>query len=147
MKEKKLEVTSTVEHMHEGFPRFVCIPLEVVAPWGIEVTTTVEGTLNGVEIGRRSLKCWDDRKCWWIDIPEPLRKKAGIDTGDKAQLSLHIASEDLPAELADLIAKNSTAKKNWESMTTGQQRMLREEIYAVKQPATKVARAKKWLGV
>ena len=62
-KPNTLNVTGVVEHKHEGLPRFVCIPLKQVAPWGLETTTTVEGELNGVAIGRRSLKRWDDRAC------------------------------------------------------------------------------------
>jgi hypothetical protein len=56
---KSLKVTATVEGKYEQFPRFVCIPLASVSPWKLEGTTTIECTINGVEIGRRSLKRWD----------------------------------------------------------------------------------------
>jgi hypothetical protein len=138
---KPLTLTSTVERKYAQFPRFVCIPLAKVAPWKLEATTTVEGTINGVDIGRRSLKRWDDRKCWWIDLPEPLCKKAGIETGDKVELNLRIASEDLPKELKDLIAKDPQAKARWERLTVGQRRMLREEVSAAKQSSTRTRRA------
>ncbi|HEY0430400.1 MAG TPA: hypothetical protein VGC61_01245 [Pyrinomonadaceae bacterium] len=55
---KTIAVTTVVEHKHERLPRFVCIPIDAVSPWKLEATTTVERTINGVEIGRRSLKCW-----------------------------------------------------------------------------------------
>ena len=142
-----LEITATVEHKHVGFPRFVCMPLEKIAPWKLESTTTIEGTLNNVDIGRRSLKRWDDRECWWIDLPEPLCLKAKIDTGDRVQLSLRIAAVDLPEELARLVSKEPVARKAWEQLTPGQQRMLREEIMAAKQSVTRERRARKALGV
>src|SRR5262245_56934569 len=138
---KPLTVSGTVERKYEQFPRFVCIPLDKVATWKLEATTTVEGTINGADIGRRSLKRWDDRKCWWIDLPEPLCKKAKIETGDRVELKLQIASEDLPRELAELIAKDPKAKARWQKLTAGQQRMLREDVMSARQSSTRARRA------
>jgi len=143
---RTLEVNTVVEHKHEGLPRFVCMGLDSIAPWKLDSTTTVEGTLNGVDLGRRSLKRWDDRGCWWMVLPEQLCRKARVDTGDQVTLRLRIASEDLPKELAELISTNSVAKKSWQQLTTAQQRMLREEILAAKQSATRRRRAQKALG-
>jgi len=144
-KPSKLNVTTIVERKHEGLPQFVCIPLDRVAPWGLKATTTVEGDINGVPLGRRSLKRWDERGCWWIDLPGPLCSKARIQTGDRIKLSLRIASEELPLELKQLITENPTARTNWERLTGGQQRMLREEIHAASQPATRERRARRAL--
>jgi hypothetical protein len=60
---KQIKVTSKVIRHHPQFSRLVTIPLDVVAPWKIEHTTVIEGTINGVDLGRRSLKRWDDRHC------------------------------------------------------------------------------------
>ena len=144
---KTLKVTSTIEHKHQGLPRFVCIPISKVEPWKLQGTTTVEVTMNGVNIGRRSLKRWDDRGCWWMDLADAVCRKANVETGDRAKLSLKIASEELPAELAELIKSNSGARARWEGLTPGQRRMLREEILAAKHPATRARRAARALGV
>jgi hypothetical protein len=138
---KPLSVSGIVERKYEQFSRFVCIPLTKVAPWKLEATTTVEGTINGTDIGRRSLKRGDDRKCWWIDLPEPLCKKAGVETGDRVELQLQIASEDLPQELSELIAKDPKAKSRWLKLTSGQKRMLREDVMSAKQSSTRARRA------
>jgi uncharacterized protein YdeI (YjbR/CyaY-like superfamily) len=103
--------------------------------------------MNGVHIGRRSLKRWDDRGCWWMDLADAVCRKANVETGDRAKLSLKIASEELPAELAELIKSNSGARARWEGLTPGQRRMLREEILAAKHPATRARRAARALGV
>jgi hypothetical protein len=142
-----LNVTSTIEHKHEGLPRFVCIPMSKVDPWKLQGTTTVEVTMNGVNIGRRSLKRWDDRGCWWMDLADAVCRKAKVETGDRAKLSLKIASEELPAELAQLIKNNSQARARWERLTPGQKRMLREEILAAKQPETRARRAARAVGI
>ena len=57
---KTLDVTSVIERKRNGLPRFVCIPMSKADPWKLKATTTVDVTLNGVDIGRRSLKRWDE---------------------------------------------------------------------------------------
>jgi uncharacterized protein YdeI (YjbR/CyaY-like superfamily) len=91
------------------------------------------------------LKQWEERKCWWIDLPEPLCKKARLETGDEVQLVIRLAAEDLPDELKDLLKNNSVAKANWDQLTQPQQRMLREEIFGAKTSVTRRRRAEKLL--
>ena len=140
-----IKVTSTVSRHHPQFSRLVTIPLDIVASWELSETTVIEGTINDTELGRRSMKRWDDRNCWWIDLPEPLCKRAKLETGDEVTLKIRLASEELPDELKELLAKSSKAKANWEKLTKAQQRMLREEIFAGKSSATRSRRVKKVL--
>jgi len=142
---KEITVTTTVTRHNPQFSRLVTIPLGTVAPWKLTGTTVVEGEINDTPLGRRSLKRWDERDCWWIDLPDPLCKKAKIDMGDEVKLVIRLASEELPQELEDLLARNAKAAAKWKSMTTAQQRMLREEIFAAKTSATRTKRAEKWL--
>jgi hypothetical protein len=144
-KPKTIEVTSTVTRHMPQFSRLATIPLDKISPWKLDATTVVEGTINGVELGRRSMKRWDEKNCWWIDLPDPLCKKVGIDDGDKVDLVLRLASEELPDELAELLNKNKSARARWEKMTTSQQRMLREELYAAKSSDARSRRATKYL--
>src|SRR6185503_4147759 len=145
MTPKEITVKSAVIRHNPQFSRLVTIPLDQIEPWELSETTTVEGTINGTDLGRRSLKRWDERKCWWIDLPEPLCKKAKLETGDSVKLTLRLASEDLPAELEQLLKKNPAAKARWARLTQPQQRMLREEIFAAKTSATRLRRAEKIL--
>jgi Bacteriocin-protection, YdeI or OmpD-Associated/Domain of unknown function (DUF1905) len=144
-KPKQITVTSTVSRHHPQFSRLVTIPLDVVASWELSETTVIEGTINDTELGRRAMKRWDDRNCWWIDLPEPLCKRAKLETGDEVTLKIRLASEDLPVELKELLATSSKAKANWEKLTKAQQRMLREEIFAGKSSETRTRRVKKVL--
>lgn len=136
-----IRVKSVVERHHAGLPRLVTIPLPSVAKWGLSVTTTVEGTINGTTLGRRSIKRWNERKCWWIDLPEPLCRKAGVEVGDRVDVELRVAEEKLPDELAKLLHSKLAAKRAWESLTPAQQRMLREDVAAAKRPETRRKRA------
>jgi hypothetical protein len=138
---KTLHAISTIEHKQKGLPRFVCILMSKVDSWKLNGTTTVEVTMNGVDIGRRSLKRWDDRNCWFMDLADAACRKADIETGDRVKLSLKIASEELPAELAELIRENSqsarpvgtsharaaahVARRNSRRQTTGHSRPTR----------------------
>ena len=144
MKKQISVVTRVIKHNPE-FCRLVTIPLEAVEPWKLSGTTTVEGTINGTDLGRRSLKRWDERNCWWIDLPNPLCKKAKLETGDEVTLTIRLAAEDLPEELEDLLRTDRVAQANWEKLTQAQQRMLREDIFAAKTSATRRRRAEKLL--
>jgi hypothetical protein len=143
---KTLTTTSMIEHKHKGLPRFVCIPMVKVEPWKLQGTTTMEVTINGVDIGRHSLKRWNDRDCWWMDLADAACRKANVETGDRAKLILRIASEELPQELAELIKNNSPARARWEQLTPAQKRMLREEVLSAKQASTRARRAARALG-
>ena len=142
---KQIVISTKVVRHQPQFSRLVTIPLEKIAPWKLTETTTIEGTINDAELGRRSLKRWDEGKCWWIDLPEPLCKKAKIETGDTVRLTIRLASEDLPEELQQLLEENETAKVRWSKLTPAQRRMLREEIFAAKTSATRLRRAAKVL--
>ena len=144
---KTIKVISTIEHKHEGLPRFICIPVNEVAPWKLTGTTTVHLSINDVNVGRRSLKRWDDRDCWFLDLSNEVCRKANVSTGDRVKVTLRLASEELPAELAELIEKNQIARRRWESLTPGQQRMLREEILTAKQSSTRIRRAARALNI
>jgi hypothetical protein len=144
MKKQISVVTKVIRH-NPQFSRLVTIPLEKIESWKLSGTTTVEGTINGAELGRRSLKRWDERNCWWIDLPEPLCRKAKLETGDEVRLTIRIAPEDLPEELQELLTTNPVAKANWEKLTQPQQRMLREEVFAAKTSTTRRRRAEKSL--
>jgi hypothetical protein len=37
-------------------------------------------------IGRRSLKRWDDRNCWFMDLADAVCRKANVDTGERVNL-------------------------------------------------------------
>ena len=142
---KEIVVSTKVIRHHPQLSRLVTIPVEQIAKWKLSGTTTIEGTINGTELGRRSLKRWDERNCWWIDLPGPLCKKAKLETGDEVRLTIRLASEGLPPELEQLLDENAIAKSNWAKLTPAQQRMLREEIFAAKSSATRIKRAAKSL--
>jgi len=141
-----VRVEGLVQRHHAEMPRYVVVPSTVVASWQLQGTTVVEGALNGMELGRRSLKRWDEDR-WFLDLPERWCRQAGITTGDRVTLELSVASKALPLELERILSESPLAKAMWDRMTLSQKRVLREHVMAAKRPATRTRRARRHLGL
>jgi hypothetical protein len=115
-----LKLLVRIERKHPEMPAFVVVPALQVARWKLTATTTVEGTLDGVTLGRRSLKRWDDER-WFIELRRDMLDALSKSPGDRATL---------------VITRASAAP---------QKRMLREEVLAAKSPAARERRARRAL--
>ena len=140
MARQSIRLSSHIERHSPRLPRYLVIPNSTVSEWHLEGTIVVDGTLNATPIGRRSLKRWDNER-WFIDLPDKLCKAARVDTGDRADLYITIASSELPTELADLLSRSSAARSRWERLTPSRQRQLREHILSAKRSETRKRRA------
>jgi hypothetical protein len=138
-----IRVTSRVERKadYPQLPRFAVVAAQAIAPWNLGRTTTVvECAINGIPVGRRTIKYWDQRR-WFLQLPETLCRKIGVKTGDEIEIDLLQASSELPPELTDLLARNPAARAWWELLTKSPRRMLAENVAAGKRPATRIGRA------
>ena len=132
-----------MERKADGLPRYVVVPAELVAPWKLEATTPVEVTLGDVSVGRRSLKRWGGgRDVWFFDLTEKQCARAGVATGDRVLVGLGRASDEPPAEVADLLERDPRARAAWEALTPGRRRMLCEHVREGKAPETRARRAR-----
>jgi hypothetical protein len=136
-------VEVTIERKLASLPGFVVVPAPAIAAWGLTATTVVEGTLAGVPLGRRTIKRWDDDR-WFVELTAPILAAAGLAVGDRARLEIAPASDELPEELAALLA-DPAARARWEAYTPSQQRMVREDVRAAKSPDTRRKRAERAL--
>ncbi|HWQ34933.1 MAG TPA: YdeI/OmpD-associated family protein [Blastocatellia bacterium] len=139
-----VKVTGIIERKQENLPRYLVIPSSAIEHWALKETTVVEVELNGRRVERRTIKNWDSER-WFISITEKDCRLLGLETGDSADVTLKAASAELPEELISLLLTDSRASAAWNRMTPGQQRMLKEEIAAGKQSATRARRARKSL--
>lgn len=146
MEAEPVRAPVTIERHHPETPRFVVVPASAVAPWRLDGTTVVEGTIDGTPLGRRTIKRWDEDR-WFVDLPESVCRAAGVDTGDRVELEIRIASTELPAELASLLSRSSRARERWEGLSASRRRMLREHVLAARRPETRERRARRALGV
>ena len=123
-------------------PRYVVIPVRIPAAWNLTDTTTVAGTLNGVDLGRRGLKDWGDGKRWFFEIPELLCHKAGVDTGDEVTLRFAPVENAIPVEIQRLLAADANFAAAWEKkLTSCRKRQLAEWVASAKQETTRRRRA------
>lgn len=141
-----VSLSCQIERKAQGLPRFLVIPAHLLKEWELAGTTVVEAMINGIPVGRRSLKKWDHNR-WFVELAQPMCERAGVDTGDRVNLSVHLVSDELPDELATLLADSRRAQAAWAKLTPAQQRMLREEIFAAKSADTRRRRAERALGV
>lgn len=139
-----IRVEAVVERHHPSLPRFVVVPGSLGARLKLEGTTTVEGTVGGIPVGRRSLKRWDEKR-WFLELRDDWCRKAGIATGDRVKLVLAVASTELPHELARLLSESAAARECWDRMTASQRRVVREHVLAAKRSETRERRARKAL--
>ena len=87
-----LGLMAKIQRKDPKLPRFIVVPSMLVADWGVTENVTIVGELNGVDLGQRSLKRWDADR-WFIQVPEPVCKKANVDTGDMVTVTMLIAPD------------------------------------------------------
>jgi len=136
-----LKIDALIERKHAEMSAFIVVPASKVTPWKLAATTTVECTVDGVELGRRSLLRWDEQR-WFIELRRDHLDAIGKSAGDRVKLVLRLASSDLPDELQTLIDSDAVAKAHWNARTDAQRRMLREDILSAKTSATRERRAR-----
>jgi hypothetical protein len=137
-----MKLTAQLQRKDPSLPVFVVIPGKHVRPWDLDGTTVIEGTANGHDFGRRTLKAWgkgsDD---WFVEFTAPFCKTAGLGVGDKLALELRLADTSTPKELERLLSKNRSLKAAWSARSDRERREASEHVRAAKTEATRVRRA------
>ncbi len=130
-----------IERKQASLPAFVVVPAAQLASWKLAGTTVVEATLDGVALGRRSLRRWDEQR-WFLELRAEHLRALGKRPGARAALELRRVADELPAELERLLATEPAARAAWEARTDAQRRMLREHVLEAKGAATRERRAR-----
>ena len=136
-----LRLPVVIARKHGSLAAFVVVPASQLAPWRLSGTTTVEAALDGVALGRRSLKRWDESR-WFVELRNDHLAALHKAPGARATLVLARAATELPAELSALLEAEPRARAAWEGRTAAQRRMLREELLDARAPATRARRAR-----
>lgn len=137
-----ISVSVTLERKAPSLPVFVRIPGEPLESWELSGTTLVEGTANGIPIGRRTLKAWGQGSTdWFMEFTAAFCQQAKVTAGSQLTLQLTLADTSLPMELDKLLGARPALKAAWARLTDAQRRDASEHIRAAKQPATRTRRA------
>ena len=67
-----------LQRKHPDLPVFIRIPGATVAPWRLTEWKSVEGSLNGHDFGRRTIKDWGkDSPDWFVEFLKPFLEPPG----------------------------------------------------------------------
>ncbi|MGH7445509.1 MAG: YdeI/OmpD-associated family protein [Longimicrobiales bacterium] len=141
-----LEITckSVLERRSPSQPRYAIVPATQLAPEELGNPVTVEGTLNGFDLGPVKLRMRQDEQ-WEIDLAAALCAKAQVATGDPVTLHLRLASDEIPDELQALLDTEPLARTKWLELSDGEQRVLRDRVRSGRLPETRARRAREGL--
>lgn len=134
---------AALERKQPGLPVYIVVPADHAQALGLRATAVVEGEVNGHDIGRRSIKRWEniERSPWFVEFTTPFCRKAGVAVGDPLSVSLRLASSALPEELERLLAHSPRLKAVWNSLSEYARRSSAEHVRAGKSAATRSRRA------
>jgi hypothetical protein len=126
-----------------GAGRWVEVPTEVASSFA-SLRAAVRGTINGVEF-RSRLAVYGGRS--YLGLTAPVRRAAGIDVGDRIDVSLE-ADEELrvvavPAEFTAALAASPAAKAAYDRLSFTHRKEYAGWIGEAKRPETRERRTNK----
>jgi hypothetical protein len=139
-----LRFRTELQRKHPDLPVFIRIPGAVVAPWGLTEWRTVEGTLDGHDFGRRTIKDWGkDSPDWFVELLKPYLDSTGLSTGVSVDVELCLADMTIPAEMAARMASDAEFARAYGALSPNHKRKAIEHYLEAKTPAGRTARLEK----
>ncbi len=100
----------------------------------------IEADVGGVPV----TGAWQPAKgLWYLMLPKAGLKHAGLTIGDHVEVAFRVIAQDdvdVPAELADALARSAKRRKAWTSHTAGTQRGLAHFVESAKRAETRQKR-------
>lgn len=120
------------------------IPARFIRDWGLTMTTTVEGTINGYPLGRRAIKDsgpkTDD---WYMGLTKAIAEAIGGKKGDEVEIELRLADMTMPDEMAQRMKRDPEFALAFEALVPNHKRKAIEHYLEAKTPAGRTARLEK----
>ncbi len=139
----QVQIKTQLKRKHPNLPVYVVIPARHIQQLGISNTSVIEGSANGKDFGRRTIKQWgkglDD---WFLELTTPFCKQGGLAVGDRIDLEFQLSDTSTPKELEDILSENKSIASLWEALTERGRREAGEHIRAAKNSTTRKRRAK-----
>jgi hypothetical protein len=142
-----LRFRTELQRKDPGLPVFIRVPGEIVAPWKLTEWKTVEGSLDGHDFGRRTIKDWGkDSPDWFVEFLKPYLDEADLRPGDTVDVELRLASMTMPDEMAERMGSDPGFARAYEALIPNHQRKAIEHYLEAKTPAGRSARLEKIAG-
>jgi hypothetical protein len=139
-----LRFRAALQRKHPDLPVFIRIPGAVVAPWKLAEWKSVEGTANGHDFGRRTIKDWGKGSPdWFVEFLKPFLDAAGLAPGDEVAIELRLADMTMPEEMAARMKADPVFARAYEALIPNHKRKAIEHYLEAKTPAGRTARLEK----
>jgi hypothetical protein len=129
---------------YPGMGPWFQIPARFIREWGLTMTTTVEGTINGHPLGRRAIKDsgpkTDD---WYMGLTKDIAEAIGCKKGDEVEIELRLADMTMPDEMAERMSSDADFARAYEALIPNHKRKVIEHYLEAKTPAGRTARLEK----
>jgi hypothetical protein len=139
-----LRFRAELQRKHPDLPVFIRIPDAVVAPWRLTEWKTVEGTLDGHDFGRRTIKDWGkDSSDWFVEFLKPFLEASGLEPGDAVDVELRLADMTMPPEMAGWMETDAEFARAYEGLIPNHKRKVVEHYLEARTEAGRTARLEK----
>ena len=129
---------------YPGMGPWFRVPAQFIRAWGLTATTTVEGTINGHPLGRRSLKDsgpkTDD---WYMGMPREVALALDAKGGDEVEIELRLADMTMPEEMVARMESDPDFARAYEALKPNHKRAAIEHYLEAKTPKGRTARLEK----
>jgi hypothetical protein len=133
-----------LQRKHPDLPVFIRVPGAAVAAWGLSEWRTVEGTLDGHDFGRRTIKDWGkDSPDWFVELLKPFLETSGLKPGDTVDVELRLADMTMPPEMAARMTSDAEFARAYAALIPNHKRKAIEHYLEAKTAAGRTARLEK----
>jgi hypothetical protein len=141
---KTVRLSATLKRKDPRLPVYVDVPGTAIGAWKLETTATVEGSANGHEFGRRSIKYHSKPEGdWFVEFTKPFLDKAGLKVGDDVSIAMRPADMTLPDEVGARIKSDPAVARASAAWKPGHKRAALEFYLEAKTPAGRTKRLDK----
>ena len=129
---------------YPGMAPWLQVPARFIRAWGLTMSTTVDGTLNGHALGRQGLRDsgpkTDD---WYMGMPKAVAEAICAKGGDEVEIELWLADMTMPPEMAARLGSDAEFARAYAALKPNHKRKALEFYLAAKTPKGRTARLAK----
>ena len=139
-----LRFRAELSRKRPDLPAIIRIPGAGVARWQLDEWRTVEGTLDGHDFGRRTIKDWGkDSPDWFVEMLKPFLEASGLQPGEEVEVELRLADMTMPEEMAGRMASDADFARAYQALIPNHKRKVVEHYLEAKTTAGRTARLEK----
>jgi hypothetical protein len=139
-----IRIQTVLQRKDPRLPVFIRIPGKAVASWNLTGWITVEGSLNGHEFGRRTIKDWGkDSPDWFVEFLKPFLYAVKLEPGDAVDVTLRQADMTIPPEMVDRMKSDPSFADAYDALIPNHKRNAIEYYLEAKTNSGRTARLEK----